>query len=654
MGNRLTALLLLMPGLLLVACSSNVPHPPCDLNAIVYPETGRPLHNRTQLGVEYATANAPYYLAPALAVTRARLAKISDVRWGDIAPNPPADGDPGYQWNLSNVRLDDRVKAYQQAGFDLMIELRARSSWGQAVWPTDSPVAASRPKPEHESAYQDWVQAVVERYDGDGVNDLPGLLRPMRTYEIESEAQHWVYWQGVTNESWTRDYLDTLRLAAAGARAADSRVQIILTGIGGGAVFDGFPTADELRALLTGFDPQVRDALCGGILFVQEVIQARDAYDLIEFHALSDYTGLYAETTWLAGLLDHYGLPETPIWAGDATSAPNLTGDPQALKVHPLYPEHGEELFRILDTPGDPQHAEVEVWYRKEQAELAVKKFVVAAELGMGAIMMGLEQDWAWARNPAFGQRDFAYQGLVEPVQPFQVPDSRPAARSLRMLTDRLTNYTAVERLSLSPQEPGQPATLQGLYGQTNRTRWLPLPLGEGWGEGVSPLSKPGPIEKWGSALTPSLRSGQALTLSQGERERTMSALAPRRRGDGRSGGGRVYAYRFTVNFQPVYVLWYDDGVAQLPWESEPEVTISLPVNVAQVTLSTLITRWEQTEPPQQILTATGGHVTFRLGETPALIEGDRAVASVYLPLVLKSLSRPQFHAPGRSVTQWR
>lgn len=90
---------LVVMALLLTACGNSLPHPPCDLNAILYPETGRPLHDRAQLGVEYATANAPYFLAPALAVTGARLAKVNDVRWEHIAPNPPADGDPGYQWN---------------------------------------------------------------------------------------------------------------------------------------------------------------------------------------------------------------------------------------------------------------------------------------------------------------------------------------------------------------------------------------------------------------------------------------------------------------------------------------------------------------------------------------------------------------------------
>ena len=36
-------------------------------------------------------------------------------------------------------------------------------------------------------AYTAWVTALVERYDGDGVDDMPGLLRPVRYWEVDNE-----------------------------------------------------------------------------------------------------------------------------------------------------------------------------------------------------------------------------------------------------------------------------------------------------------------------------------------------------------------------------------------------------------------------------------------------------------------------------------
>jgi hypothetical protein len=41
--------------------------------------------------------------------------------------------------------------------------------------------------PSDMEAYTAWVGSVVERYDGDGIDDAPGLLRPVRFWEVDNE-----------------------------------------------------------------------------------------------------------------------------------------------------------------------------------------------------------------------------------------------------------------------------------------------------------------------------------------------------------------------------------------------------------------------------------------------------------------------------------
>jgi hypothetical protein len=41
--------------------------------------------------------------------------------------------------------------------------------------------------PDDMPAYLAWVQRFVERYDGDGVDDMPGLTRPIRYWEVDNE-----------------------------------------------------------------------------------------------------------------------------------------------------------------------------------------------------------------------------------------------------------------------------------------------------------------------------------------------------------------------------------------------------------------------------------------------------------------------------------
>ena len=44
-----------------------------------------------------------------------------------------------------------------------------------------------RCNPNNWSAYLDWVKAVVERYDGDGIDDMPGLKIPVKYWEVMNE-----------------------------------------------------------------------------------------------------------------------------------------------------------------------------------------------------------------------------------------------------------------------------------------------------------------------------------------------------------------------------------------------------------------------------------------------------------------------------------
>lgn len=41
--------------------------------------------------------------------------------------------------------------------------------------------------PDDMGAYTTWVRALVERYDGDGVGDMPGLTAPIRYWEVDNE-----------------------------------------------------------------------------------------------------------------------------------------------------------------------------------------------------------------------------------------------------------------------------------------------------------------------------------------------------------------------------------------------------------------------------------------------------------------------------------
>lgn len=82
--------------------------------------------------------------------------------------------------NLGFDGLDLWVQVVQEAGMQGLVMI--------SPWPGErtGDYTTSYP-PVDEGAYTAWVRQVVERYDGDGVDDMPGLRGPIRHWEIDNE-----------------------------------------------------------------------------------------------------------------------------------------------------------------------------------------------------------------------------------------------------------------------------------------------------------------------------------------------------------------------------------------------------------------------------------------------------------------------------------
>jgi len=436
--------LLLLVGII-AACT--VPAPACNQASIRYPAGAQLQGEPLRLGVIDASHLFLNELPDALKISQAQLAVLDDVRWGVIEPNAPQGDVHSYAWDAPSVQLDSRVAAYQDAGFELVIVLRAWNPWARAAGPQGGLAAAAAstpPKPEYLDDYAAWVQAVVERYDGDGVDDFPGLKDvdgdgrpdPVRYFQIETEAATGVWWQGTSPETAASEYVTLLRAAASAARAASPDARILLGGIAATDMLDRDPSPADLEDVVTNVNP----AVCGGLTAFQQILNARDAYDIVAVHSIADYTGLATLADWVATVAGN----EKPVWITGATSAPALTADPQIISVNPLYPANGQALWNALRDPADPDHAGVTLWYRAEQARLAFKKWVMAAWSGFDALVMGYEQDRPTYEREDYGLRDLAFQGMLAPGED-QL--TRPVIHALATVQGQLGGYASVQRL---------------------------------------------------------------------------------------------------------------------------------------------------------------------------------------------------------------
>lgn len=163
--------------------------------------------------------------------------------------------------NLHQFRgFDDAdafVTAAGAAGVDAIVVL--------GPWPGMRTAAVTpRYVPDDLDALAAWVRSVVERYDGDGVEDMPGLVRPVLAWEMDNEPD--IHWRvlpdgGVRDQEKApfgtpEEYVRVLLAMSGAVRAADPDATILLGGMFNPGTVPG--TRDYLMQVLA--EPGAREA----------------------------------------------------------------------------------------------------------------------------------------------------------------------------------------------------------------------------------------------------------------------------------------------------------------------------------------------------------------------------------------------------------
>jgi hypothetical protein len=285
------------------------------------------------------------------------------------------------------------------------------------------------PYPRYLQDYYDFVANVVERYDGDGHWDMPGLKYPVLYYEIESEAQHEGFWRGTA-----KDYGVLLRLAHNAAKEACPDSQIILSGINFGEWFDQDSSTQELKKQFQRLPLFHRKAF----EFVSYTLSLVDYYDAIEFHYNRDYRGVFGTVKYLRSELKKYG-QDKPIWAGDTASTTWLFAKRRSSPI----PYRDEQLYRKLL---DPQHqfSDEVKWFRAEQAKISIKKHIVGAgERLAGIILETLHDWWPQRRDLKYAhEKNWQLTGLINKDR-----SPRPVYYAYKQMIDHLNGFNEAVRL---------------------------------------------------------------------------------------------------------------------------------------------------------------------------------------------------------------
>jgi hypothetical protein len=108
-------------------------------------------------------------------------------KWGFLEPT---------QGNYNFSSFDQEVVPASRRGLKVIIAVHANSAWGSVC---ESVGVFSAPKQGKVAAFKAFVRALAERYDGDGVDDAPGLGTPVRHFQVENQWVTAVFFRDSTN-----------------------------------------------------------------------------------------------------------------------------------------------------------------------------------------------------------------------------------------------------------------------------------------------------------------------------------------------------------------------------------------------------------------------------------------------------------------------
>ncbi|MBN1523762.1 MAG: hypothetical protein JW904_04720 [Spirochaetales bacterium] len=381
------------------------------------------------------------------------------VFWNDIEPASAS----GYRWTV----YDDAVKKIEAAGGDILPTIWCVSSWATEKPSIGNP--SSMPQNKFRQRYYDFIRAFVERYDGDGISDMPGLKRGHHYLQIEDEAQNlgdsWIASQALDiykSDSMqyyryaAKEYGEMLRSAYSAAHTANPHSKIISFSFNFGDYFNRNPS--EV------FETNPRMAFLNEIM-----INYNRYFDIIGVQANYSYTGIPVMIQYLRS---RYAL-QKPVLCADAASMP-MIGQYQFEKpdqYEEIYPYLKDKtILAILDKgPEHPRYAEIKLWWEKEKAILCVKKAVIAAGAGAEQISFQFMQTWRGSGS-AWLHSDLLSSGpQMGDAEPEGTP--RPAVFALGQLIRKVDNFVTIE--NMNPLPPGEdPYSWNWIYRWKNNGKY--------------------------------------------------------------------------------------------------------------------------------------------------------------------------------------
>jgi hypothetical protein len=386
----------------------------------------------------------------------ARWGRVTGILWTSVE-KPPGSGT--YDWN----GLDATVQNMQPTRRSLVLVLKAGngSSFSDPVCfqrVRDAPDEAfsngrafsSCPlKPEKESAWVAMVSALVERYDGDGLADMPGWNGSIRVdIQVENEAANWELWDyGETDRVVAADhYLRLLELSYQAKQAAAPGTQVILAGL-------------IHPNLLARCDAQPGLPECGAatvqsnMVFTKRILTRPDVFNAVDVHVFLYYhfepSYIDEGLQWVAGQMQQLGYTR-PLycleWTGSSMLQVAMEGyDDEFAGYFPYaddFPDN-QAFMAMYEALDEPQNLVYRKWFEAEQGKEFAKLFANMLAAG-GSRLVHVQYTDFFSGSP-WDNVWWNWQGAIKYVG--GTPIRKPVYYTYNLVSARLSGFAGASRV---------------------------------------------------------------------------------------------------------------------------------------------------------------------------------------------------------------
>jgi hypothetical protein len=236
-------------------------------------------------GIQEVTQKLEHQTVPKYVELGARWGRIHPAAFGSFSQDNIDRNKDGKSQDFSSQ--DSYVKLAQKYNISLIPSLSPESNWLQST----------RYAPSDIEAYRSYVRRTVERYDGDGVSDMPGLLSPIKYWQLDNEADLRYKVRGDGFES-PSEYFRVLK-----------------------ATYEAMKEADPSALLMANVAGLGQGLERSSISYIRELIAlgAKDYFDIFSYHVYpetydpADFQSYFQEVRSLIG--------NKPIWITETAIA---------------------------------------------------------------------------------------------------------------------------------------------------------------------------------------------------------------------------------------------------------------------------------------------------------------------------------------------